>query len=274
MENMIEEIRTLLAVYGLRIIAAIAIFIIGKWVAKFLRNRMRKMMAKKKMDEAIVSFVSSLVYIGLMVFIILAALSQIGVQVTSFIAVIGAAGLAIGLALQGSLANFAAGFLLIVFRPFKVGDYIESAGATGTVEKIEIFTTQLRTLDNRLIIIPNSKITSDNITNFTAKEMRRVDVTVGVSYYDNLDKVRSVLRATIDADSRVLKEPAPTIVVSELAESSVNFTVRAWVKTESYWDVYFETTEAIKRRFDDAGIHIPFPQTDMHIYKEAEITAF
>lgn len=184
------------------------------------------------------------------------------------VALIGAAGLAVGLALQGSLANLAAGILLIIFRPFRVEELIEAAGVTGVVEKIEIFTTQLKTLDNKTIIIPNAKLTSDNIINFTRKETRRVDLIIGVSYGDNIDKVKKVIAEVLNSDKRILDDPPPRIAVHEMADSSVNFVVRPWVKTEDYWDVYFYIMENIKKRFDEEGITIPFPQQDVHLYKE------
>ncbi|MCB1875185.1 MAG: mechanosensitive ion channel [Chromatiales bacterium] len=265
MEDILEKGQVLLATYGLKLVAAIAIFIIGKWVAKLIRRVILRMMEKGQVDTTIQSFVANLAYVGAMVFVVLAALGQLGIQTTSFIAVLGAAGLAIGLALQGSLSNFAAGFLLIIFRPFKVGDFIEGAGTSGVVDKIEIFTTTLRTGDNKTIIIPNSSLTGGNIINYSAQETRRVDLTVGVSYEDDIKKVKAVLMDIISAESRVLKDPAPLVAVSELADSSVNFTVRLWVKSSDYWGVYFGTTEAVKLRFDQEGISIPYPQTDIHV---------
>jgi len=202
-----------------------------------------------------------------MAFIFIAALSQLGVQTTSFVAVIGAAGLAIGLALQGSLSNFAAGFLMLIFRPFKVGDYIEGAGTEGFVEETGIFTTLLKTPDNKVIIIPNAKLMSDTITNYSKKETRRVDMTFGVGYEDDLQKVRQALQNVIDQDERILKDPPPAILLAELADSSVNFFVRVWVKTPEYWNVFFDTTEKVKKQFDAEGISIPFPQRDVHLYQ-------
>ena len=219
------------------------------------------------MDPTIVSFVEHVTYVALMVFIVLAALAQLGIQTTSFIAVIGAAGLAIGLALQGSLANFAAGFLMIIFKPFKAGDYIEGAGVAGTVDKIQIFTTTLKTPDNKLVIIPNSKIMSDNIVNYSAHETRRVDMPFRVSYQDDIDKVRKILRNIVDNDHRILKDPAAMIIVKTLDENSVNIELRVWVKTADYWGVYFETVEEAKKQFDANGVKIPFPQRDVHVYR-------
>ncbi len=268
MENIIPKIQEWLTLYGLRAIAAIIIFVVGRWVAMALRNVIRRVMTKKEIEPTIASFVCNLVYITLLVFVVIAAINQVGVQTTSFIAVIGAAGLAIGLALQGSLANFAAGFLLIIFRPFKVGDYIEGAGTAGVVENVQVFVTQLRTPDNKTVIIPNSKLTGDNIVNYSAKENRRVDMVFGVSYRDDLQKVRDVLHDVVSKDVRILQDPAPAIAVLELADSSVNFAVRPWVKTGDYWDVYFALTEKVKMRFDEEGISIPFPQRDVHMFSE------
>ena len=250
MEEWLPKVVELISFYGLKIIAALVVFIVGRWIAKGVEKLTARVLNKKNVDPTIVSFVEHLVYIALITFVIIAALAQLGIQTTSFIAVIGAAGLAIGLALQGSLANFAAGFLMIIFRPFKAGDYIEGGGAVGTVEKIEVFTTTLKTVDNKVIIIPNAKMMGDNIVNYSAKDTRRVDLDFGVSYGDDIDKVRKIL-----AD------------VVELADSSVNFQVRAWVKTSDYWGVYFDMIETVKKQFDAGNISIPFPQRDVHVYE-------
>ncbi|MBW1644764.1 MAG: mechanosensitive ion channel [Deltaproteobacteria bacterium] len=268
MENIMPRLQELLTVYGLNLIAALAIFIIGRWAAKAVRHLTEKIMTKKKVEPTIVSFTCNLVYAAIVVFVIIAAISKLGVQTTSFVAVLGAAGLAIGLALQGSLSNFAAGFLLIIFRPFKAGDFVEAGGVTGAVEEISIFTTILKTPDNKVIIIPNSAIMGGTITNYSAMPQRRVDISVGVSYEDDLKKVRQVLTDLISADSRILQDPAPTIAVAELGDSSVNYTVRVWARSEDYWDVFFDTTEAIKLRFDQEGISIPYPQQDVHLYQQ------
>ncbi len=253
--------------YGPKVLAAIAIFYVGKWLSKWARGLTVRMMKKADMDPMIISFVSSMVYIGLMVFVALAALGQLGIQTTSFIAVLGAAGLAVGLALQGSLANFAAGFLLIIFRPFKVGDVIEAAGVTGKVESIQIFTTTLLTPDNKTIIVPNAKLGNDNIINYSTQETRRVDITVGVAYDSDLKKVREVLERIVREDSRILEDPAPLVVVGELADSSINFFVRVWVKSADYWSVFFDANETIKNRLDEAGIEIPYPTMDVNLRK-------
>lgn len=267
LSNIIPKLQEWATFYGLKIIAAVLIFIIGRWVAKVLRSVLERMMRKGKVEETLISFVAHLVYVLLLLIIIIAALNQLGIQTTSFIAIIGAAGLAIGLALQGSLANFAAGVLMIIFRPFKVGDYIEGGGTAGTVEEIQIFNTILKSPDNKIIIVPNAKITGENITNYSARDTRRMDLILGVSYSDDLQKVKEVLKDILTSDDRILKDPAPTIGVLELADSSVNFAVRPWVQTADYWTIFFDMKEKIKMRFDAEGISIPFPQRDVHLYE-------
>jgi small conductance mechanosensitive channel len=268
--SLMGKLQELLVVHGIKIIIALVIFIVGRWIVKAVRNFIKSMMTKKNVDPAVNSFVCSLIYVTLLIFVIIAALAQVGIQTTSLIAVLGAASLAIGLALQGSLANFAAGVLLIIFRPFKVGDYVECAGTAGAVYEMQIFTTQLKSPDNKKIIIPNAKLLGDVITNYSAQETRRVDLVIGVSYSDDLQKVEKVLTDILSQDERVLKDPAPTIAVLELADSSVNFAVRPWVKTGDYWNVYFALTKNIKMRLDAEGIAIPFPQRDVHLYQQKE----
>jgi len=267
-QGLLDTVMEWVTLYGLKVLGAIAILIIGRIVAKVLRNFVSKAMEKGKADAALISFVSSLAYVGLMVFVIIAALGQLGIKTASFVAIIGAAGLAIGLALQGSLANFAAGVLMLIFKPFKAGDVIEGAGVLGVVEEIEIFTTQLKTPDNRTIIIPNGSLMGGNLVNYTVKGTRRVDLVAGIGYGDDIAKAKQVLEGILKKDKRVLPEPEPTIGVLELGDSSVNFAVRPWVKTADYWDVYFSVTEQIKLRFDEEGLSIPFPQRDVHIYNE------
>jgi len=266
-ELLVEKGPELVTKFGGKILVAIAILIIGRMVAGALRGIIRKVMKKGGVDETLVSFITSLAYVGLMAFVIIAALGQLGVQTTSFIAIIGAAGLAVGLALQGSLSNFAAGVLMIIFKPIKVGDFVEVAGTAGVVEAIGIFTTELKSGDNKQIIIPNAKLTGDNITNYSAKDTRRVDMVIGVGYGDDLDKVKKVLADILGSDERILKDPAPTIGLAELADNSVNFVVRPWVKTGDYWPVKFDVQEAIKKRFDAEGISIPYPQRDVHLHQ-------
>jgi small conductance mechanosensitive channel len=263
------QVQDIATVWGLKVIAAVAIFIIGRWIAMLVRRGVRRVMERARVESIITGFVSSIAYIALLVFVVIAALGQLGIQTTSFIAILGAAGLAIGLALQGSLANFAAGFLMIIFRPFKVGDFIEGAGVAGIVEEIQIFTTTLKTPDNKIIIVPNAKLSGDNITNYSALETRRVDMTVGVSYDADLAHVKNVLNDIISKDERILAEPASQVVVTELADSSVNLAVRVWTKSADYWTVKCDMTETIKNRFDAEGIGIPFPQREIHIVSSA-----
>jgi small conductance mechanosensitive channel len=259
------QVQDIVVIWGLKVIAAIAIFIIGRWIAMGVRKGVHRVMEKTATDPIIVGFVGSISYIALLAFVIIAALGQLGIQTTSFIAILGAAGLAIGLALQGSLANFAAGFLMIMFRPFRVGDFIEGAGVAGVVESIQIFTTTMKTGDNKTIIIPNAKLSGDNIINYSAKPTRRVDMTVGVAYDADLSNVRDVLKDIISKESRIHADPEPLIAVAELADSSVNLVVRVWTDTGDYWAVMFAMNETIKNRFGAEGIGIPFPQRDLHI---------
>ncbi len=253
--------------FGKNVVVALLIFYVGKFVTGLVVRALRKVMRKQEVDKTLETFVCNLVRMALLVVVVIAAIGALGIQTTSFIAIFGAAGLAIGLALQGSLSNFAAGVLIVLFRPYRVGDFIEAAGIAGTVEQVQILTTILRTGDNKQIIVPNGQIMDSIITNYSANATRRVDMVVGVSYSDDLDKVRATIQALIDADERILDDPAPTIAVSQLADSSVNFVVRPWVKTPDYWNVMFDLTEAIKKRFDQEGISIPFPQQDVHLYK-------
>jgi small conductance mechanosensitive channel len=267
--QILDRVWELVTIYGLKVIAAIAIFVIGRWVAKAVASMIRKMMRNAEVDQTLRGFVANMAYIALLAFVVLAALGQLGIQTTSFIAILGAAGLAVGLALQGSLSNFAAGFLMILFRPIRVGDFIEGAGTAGTVEEIAIFTTTLVTPDNKTVIIPNAALTGGNIVNWTVKGTRRVDMVMGIGYTDDIDKAKQIMADILAKDPRVLKDPAPAIAVSELADSSVNFVVRPWVKASDYWGVHNDTHEAVKKAFDAQGISIPFPQRDVHVYQHA-----
>lgn len=267
MEDILKQLQAVVAEYGLQVIGALATIIIGIWIAKMLAKYAGKVLRKREVDETLTKFLVSLVRIGLITFVIISAASQVGIQTASFVAIIGAAGLAIGFALQGSLSNLAAGVMLIIFKPVKVGDYIEGGGATGTVESVGIFVTTLVTVDNKVVYIPNSTLTGSNITNFTAKDKRRVDMVFGIGYGDDIDKAKKAIEEVLSGDSRILKDPAAMIVVSELGDSSVNFNVRPWVNTSDYWGVYFDTTEKIKKKFDEQNISIPFPQRDVHMYQ-------
>ncbi len=250
--------------YGTAILSAIFIFIIGKWLAGNISNLIRKLLEKNKLDSTLVSFLSNIIYYVLFGLVIISAIGALGVETTSLAAVIAAAGLAIGLALQGSLSNFAAGVMIIMFRPFRNGHYIDVAGVQGTVEEVNIFTTHLVTVDNCSIIVPNGTIIAGNIINYSEKKKRRVDLVIGVAYHENLSHVKEVLKDIVTSNDKVLSEPAYNLAVSELADSSVNLILRPWVKSADYFDVKFELTEAIKNRFDEEGISIPFPQRDIH----------
>lgn len=267
-----EEIENLVNTYvipwGVNILMAILIYIVGKIVVGILMSLFGKLMSKSKYDDMLVDFLKSILNAILMLFVIVAALDRLGVDTTSLVAILGAAGLAIGLSLQGSLQNFAAGVMLLVFKPFKSGDFVEAGGTTGSVKSIGIFTTELTTPDNKQIIVPNGAIYSGNITNFSAKDTRRVDMVFGIGYDDDLLKAKQLLETMIKEDERILAEPAAQVAVSELGDSSVNFVVRPWVKSGDYWGVMFDFTEAVKLRFDQEGISIPFPQMDVHVHKQ------
>jgi small conductance mechanosensitive channel len=263
-----QTVQTLGLGFGMKAMMALVIFFIGRMIARIVTKGLRKLMQSREVDKILESFACNLVYWVLMIFVIIAAINELGVQTTSLIAIMGAAGLAIGLALQGSLANFAAGVLIVMFRPYRVGDFIEAAGISGTVLEVQILTTILKTGDNKQIIVPNGQIMGSIITNYSANDTRRVDMTVGVSYDDDLDKVRSTLQELVNADERILKDPECLIAVSELADSSVNFIVRPWVNRADYSSVKFALTEAIKKRFDKEGISFPFPQQDVHLYNQ------
>lgn len=253
--------------YGVNIISAIIILFIGNMIVKAVANSVAKVLESKQMDKAVVQFIHGLVRYLLFVIVLIAALGRLGVQTASVVAVIGAAGLAIGLALQGSLSNFAAGVLIVAFRPFKSGDYVEVGGVAGSVGAIQIFQTVLKTPDNKMVVVPNSSVIGGPITNYSRHETRRVDMVIGVSYKSDLKKTKQVLRETLEKDPRILKDPDITIGVHTLADSSVNFVVRPWVKTADYWPVYFDNMQAIKEALDANGIEIPFPQMDVHLNK-------
>lgn len=255
--------------WTINIVMALTIFIVGKFLVRVLVSVAKKVMRKTNVDEILVEFLGSIIRSLLLLLVIIASLNQLGVDTTSLIALIGAAGLAIGLALQGSLQNLASGVMLVVFRPFDRGDLIEAAGVTGKVETIGIFTTTLRTGDNRDIIIPNGEIFAGTITNLSARDTRRVDMVFGIGYDDDIKKAKDIIQEILDADNRVLKDPKPKIVVAELADSSVNINVRPWTKTEDYWNVYHDTHEKIKLAFDAEGVSFPYPQMDIHQNKAA-----
>lgn len=269
MENL--DIQALISDYvipwGIKIVFALVIFYVGRMVVNVVVNSIKKLLNARGMDEILVSFLTSIIRWVLLLFVVIAALSQLGINTTSLVALLGAAGLAIGLSLQSSLSNFASGVMLIIFRPFSKGDFVEAGGATGVVQSISIFTTTMTTPDNKVVIVPNGAILGNNITNFSAKDTRRVDMVFGISYDDDIRKAKQILEEIIAADDRVLDEPAPVIALSELADSSVNFIVRPWAKSEDYWALLWETTETVKLKFDEAGVSIPYPQMDVHFNK-------
>lgn len=253
--------------WAIKIALALVIFYLGRAVANFVVGVVQKVLTNRDMDEILVSFLSSILRWILLLFVVIAALSQLGIDTTSLVALMGAAGLAVGLSLQSSLSNFASGVMLIIFRPFTKGDFIEAGGATGVVDKISIFTTTMTTPDNKEIIVPNGSVLSNNITNFSARPTRRVDMVFGISYDDDIRQAKQILEEIVSADDRVLADPAPVIVLGELADSSVNFLVRPWANAADYWGLLWDTTEAVKLRFDEAGISIPYPQMDVHVDK-------
>ena len=264
----IDIITVYVGEYSLKIVAALLIFVIGKIVIKKITALVKHLMIKSNIDKTLVEFAESLIYFILLLVVVLAALNTLGINTTSFVAIFGAAGLAIGLALQGSLANVGAAVLIIVFRPFKVGDFITAGGATGTVEDVNLFSTIIAPLDNRTVIVPNAAIIGGNIVNYSMKEERRVDHVFGIGYDDDLKLAKDTLLQIMNDDDRVLSEPAPFVGVGELGDSSVNFTFRAWVKTADYWDVHFDMLEKVKLTFDEKGISIPYPQMDVHTKQE------
>ncbi len=266
-ESWLTNNSDLLVQYGVNIFSALLILFIGNIVVKAVANSVAKVLSKKKMDKAVIEFIHGLVRYTLFVIVLIAALGRLGVQTASVVAVIGAAGLAIGLALQGSLSNFAAGVLIVGFRPFKSGDYVEIGGVAGSVESIQIFQTILTTPDNKMVVVPNGSVIGSPITNYSRHETRRIDHVIGVSYGADLKKTKEVIAKVLESDERILKEPGTTIGVVALADSSVNFVVRPWVKTADYWDVYFDSLQAIKEALDAEGIEIPFPQMDVHLNK-------
>lgn len=246
-------------------VMAIVIFIVGRWIANVLAKLVNKMLIKAKVDEMLANFLTGIVKAILIIFVIIAALSQLGIDTTSLSVVIGAAGLAIGMALKDSLNNFASGVMLILFRPFKTGDFVEAGGVAGIVETITVFSTTMRTGDNKEVIVPNGGIYGGTITNYSARDTRRIDMVFGIGYDSDLLKAKAILNEMVAADERILKDPAPVVAVSELADSSVNFVVRPWVKSGDYWAVLWDMQEKVKLRFDQEGISIPFPQMDVHV---------
>ncbi len=269
MESAANQLVVFVTTYGVKVIGAVLILVLGRIAAGVGRRIVRKMLEKSKAEPSIISFFASLTYFLILTFAVLAALAKFGIQTASFVAILGAAGFAIGFALQGSLANFAAGVLILVLRPFKTGDFIIGAGESGIVKEIQLFTTVLATPDNVKIMVPNGKLFGDTIKNVSAYDTRRIDLVIGIGYSSDMQKAYDVIMELIKGDSRILPDPAPQVAVSELADSSVNFVVRPWVKREDYWSVRFDLVRNIKEAFDKNGIEIPFPQRMVHMISEA-----
>ena len=264
--KLIDSITQISVDFGLRVLYAVLIIFVGRWIVKLLLKIIKTALEKTSIEETVRIFVANLLNTLLMVIIFIAAINQLGIETTSIIAMLGAAGLAIGLSLQGSLANFAAGILVVIFKPYKVGDYIEAGSAAGTVLDIQIFSTVLKTGDNKIVIIPNGIIMKDSIVNYSGQATRRVDIIASCGYEDDIDKVKEILRDILNQEDRILAEPEPKIAVSELADNSINFIVRPWVNSSDVLNVRYSILEQIKKRFDEEGISIPYPQRDVHIY--------
>jgi len=269
LEGMLQGLTGVLSTWGLRVVGALAVLIVGWIAAKTIRGSVRKALRKSGLDETLVPFISTLVYYLVLTFVILAVLRLFGLETTSLIAVLGAAGLAVGLALQGTLSNFAAGVMLLIFRPFKIGDFVEAGGTAGAVQEISIFSTTLHSPDNVKIVVPNSAIYGAVVKNYTANDTRRNDLLIGIDYSDDIGKAIETIGKILDEDARVLKDPAPLIAVSELGDSSVNLVVRPWCGKNDYWALRFDLTRKIKEELEAAGCSIPFPQTDVHLHSVA-----
>lgn len=269
----LTTVQPMLARYGIRVLSGLAVFVIGLAIARAIRGSTRKGLGRSRMDPMLIPFVSGLVYFGLVAFVVLAALSIVGIPVTSFVAVVGAAGLAIALAFQGTLSNLASGVMILTFRPFKVGDFVEIGGTIGTVKEVGVFSSTLATPDNVQVTVPNSQIYGEIIRNYSANDTRRIDLVVGVSYDDDLNVAIATIQQVLAAEDRILAEPEPQVAVSEMADSSVNLVVRPWVAPADYWGTRFALTKALKERLEGAGLNIPYPQRDVHLFREGEADA-
>ena len=269
LENAMDKLTVMAVEYGPKLLGAILVLIVGSWVIKILTRGFGKMLDKRNINASLTPFLKSLVSITLKVLLVVSVLGMVGIQMTSFIAILGAAGLAIGMALSGTLQNFAGGVIILIFKPFKVGDYITAQGHSGTVNEIQIFNTILKTPDNKTIIVPNAELSNSSLTNFSKEERRRVDWTIGIAYGDDASKAKAVLRQLADNEERILKDPAVFIVVSSLGDSSVNLSMRAWVKAADFWSVFFEMNESIYNTFAKEGLNIPFPQMDVHVHNNS-----
>ena len=262
------SVKGLIIIYGTKLIGALLVLIIGLWVIKALTSGLSKLMKRKDVDESLQPFLRSLSGALLKIMLIISVLGMLGIEMTSFIAILGAAGLAVGMALSGTLQNFAGGVMILLFKPFKVGDFIDAQGHMGTVNEIQIFNTILKTPDNKTIIIPNGGLSTSSMTNYSTEERRRVDFTFGIGYGDSTTGAKEVLMKLINGDTRILKDPEPFIAVSELADSSVNFTVRVWCESSNYWGIFFDMNEKVYNEFNSAGLNIPFPQMDVHVHNQ------
>ena len=262
-----EYLLDLVRNYGPKLILAIVTLILGLWIIRMLIRLIKKGLVRSKIDDSLVPFLSSGLSILLKVLLVISVAGMVGIEMTSFIAILGAAGLAVGMALSGTLQNFAGGVMILIFKPFKVGDFIDAQGHAGIVSEIQIFNTILKSPDNKKIIIPNGGLSTSSMTNFTAEETRRVDMTFGIGYEDDIDKAKGILQAIIDSNDLIMNDPGPFIGLIELGDSSVNIVVRVWAKTSDYWNVYFNMQETVKKTFDKEGISIPFPQRDVHLYQ-------
>lgn len=265
-QSLWEKIIELATTYGIKLLLAIVVLFIGLRIVKSLTKGLVRLLKKSGVSESLIPFLKSLASVGLKIMVFVSVLGMVGVEMTSFIAVLGAAGLAVGLSLQGTLQNFAGGVIILLFKPYKVGDYIDTQGYAGTVKEIQIFTTVLNTPDNKTIIIPNSPIATGSLINYSAQTSRRVDFSFGIGYDDDIEKARKILFNIVEEHDKVKKDPAPFVRVSELGDSSVNFAVRVWVEAGDYWDVFFDVTEQVKKDFDKEGVSIPYPQSDVHVY--------
>jgi len=253
--------------YGMKLVYAIIVLVVGLWIIKAISNGFRKLMLNRKIDASLVPFLTSLINMVLKVLLVITVMSMLGIQMTSFIALLGAAGLAVGMALSGTLQNFAGGVMILIFKPFKVGDFIDAQGFQGTVHEIQIFITILLTLDNKTVIIPNGGLSNGSVVNYSTQASRRIDWTFGIAYGDKTEEAKKILMDLIIADKRILDEPEPFVGVKELGDSSVNFTARGWIKQADYWDVFFDMNESVYNTFNEKGISIPFPQMDVHLDK-------
>jgi small conductance mechanosensitive channel len=263
-----EKVADFVSIYGLKLIGAIVVLIVGLWVIKIIVRSLNKAVSKKIDDPSLAGFIKSFASVLLKIMLVISIMTMVGIQMTSFIALLAAAGLAVGMALSGMLQNFAGGVMVLIFKPFEVGQYITAVGHSGTVKEIQIFNTILNTPDNRIIIIPNGKLYSESIVNFSKEERRRVDFTFGISYNDDIDKAKAILQSIIEKNELILEDPAPFIGLIEMADSSVNLTVRVWAEAANYWSIFYNMNETVFKEFNKQGINIPFPQMDVHLKKD------